>query len=71
MYEKTMILENDEITPINEAMIAIPVRVFARLIKAEERIEAVERTYNACGYFCSDDVLAILGIEKKEKEEND
>ena len=70
MDGNTMILKNGEITPITEAMIAIPVRVFVQLIKAEERIEAVKRTYYANGYFCSDDVLAILGIEKKEEDEN-
>ena len=70
MYEKTMILENGAIQKIEEATIAIPVSAFAELVKAEEKIEAVKRIYHANKYFCSDDVLAILGIEKMEEEEN-
>ena len=68
MYDKAMILENGAIQKIEEATITIPVSAFARLIKAEEKIEAVKRIYYANKYFCSDDVLAVLGIEKMEEE---
>lgn len=59
----------DEIVPLEEPEISIPIRVFDNFVRATERIEAVKRVYSENGYICTDDMLAILGIEKKQEEE--
>lgn len=59
----------DEIVPLEEPEISIPIRVFDNFVRATERIEAVRRVYSENGYICTDDMLAILGIEKKQEEE--
>lgn len=59
----------DEIVPLEEPEISIPIRLFDNLVRATERIEAVKRVYSENGYICTDDMLAILGIEKKQEEE--
>ena len=51
-------------------MIQVPLVVFNQLVRDSEKIRAVERYVNRDSkYICTDDVLAILGIEKKQKTE--
>lgn len=59
----------DEIVPLEEPEISIPIRLFDNFVRATERIEAVKRVYSENGYICTDDMLAILDIEKKQEEE--
>ena len=67
MYIKDKI---GSIIPSAEEQITISKMVFVELVKKVERIETVRRVYSTSGYICTDDILAILGIEKKEEDEN-
>jgi hypothetical protein len=70
MYEQKTIYEDGRITKIEESTIAIPIRKFDEFVRIAEQVEAVKRVYSVSGYLCTDDVLAILDIEKKEENED-
>ena len=63
--------EEGRIIPLKEVEVTISTGAFTDLIRKAEKIDAVKRIYDRSGYLCTDDVLAILEIEKKEEEEND
>ena len=49
-------------------MIEIPREEYNELVRASEKIAAVERFINESAYTSEKDILIILGIKKKEKE---
>jgi hypothetical protein len=49
-------------------MIEVPLVLFSELMRASEKIAAVERYVKANKYVNSDDVMAILGIEVKKED---
>lgn len=48
--------------------IDIPVAMFSDLVRESEKIMAVKRYVNSTKYANATDILAILGIEKAEKD---
>lgn len=49
-------------------LIAIPREEYNELVRASEKIAAVERFINESTYTSEKDIMIILGIKKKEKE---
>ena len=53
---------------MEEIMIAIPLEEYRKVLRDSERINIVERMVNKGGYISTGDILAVLGIEEKKKE---
>lgn len=49
------------------ATVTVPKTEYEELVRDSERIDAVNRYINATKYPCTDDIKALLCIEKKEE----
>lgn len=53
-----------------EKMMFMSLSDYDELVKCSAKIEAVERLVNSTGYIGATEICAVLGIEKKERDEN-
>lgn len=55
---------------MEEKTITIPLAHYDELVKCSARIESAERLINYVDYVSTPEICAVLGIEKKERDEN-
>lgn len=55
---------------MEEKTITIPLSHYDELVKCSARIESAERLVNYVDYISATEICAVLGIEKKERDEN-
>lgn len=60
MSEKVSFTEADRVN--------IPIYLYDGLVRDSEKVSAVERYVKSVSYVSASDILAILGIEKVEKD---
>jgi hypothetical protein len=55
---------------MDKIMITIPLDEYRALVRVSEKIDIVERMVNKGGYVSTGDIMTVLGIKEKIKENN-